>query len=119
MGGDSGFDFAYDRAALVAVESKQRSEYVSVMKRLLSKSGIVLAVTLEFEEAGLDPKVTALGPHSINMDELNSLFSSFDVEVLEEEEVGGLPRFQRLRDAGVLQVKQRAVLLKPQSCCTP
>eukprot|EP00933_Yihiella_yeosuensis_P021135 TRINITY_DN16808_c0_g1_i1.p1 TRINITY_DN16808_c0_g1~~TRINITY_DN16808_c0_g1_i1.p1 ORF type:complete len:260 (-),score=35.35 TRINITY_DN16808_c0_g1_i1:159-938(-) len=108
------FELAFDHLALVAVEPSRRKEYAQKMLRVLhsKKAARILLIVPEFDEALLDPAVTALGPHSLSVPEVQELFPDFSLEVLSEEDAIETEAFSRLRAAGLESAIHRAILLE-------
>ena len=78
--GFEGFDCAFDRGGLVAVEPADRPQYASNLASLLKPGGRVLLVTVEHE-----PKFGP--PHSVGEEEVRALFGkAFDVALLSKED---------------------------------
>lgn len=110
LGGE--FDFAYDHAALTAVDPKLRGAYAAALSAALRPTGRLLVVAAEFDEASADSAMLALGPHSLGEQELRELFPGFGLEVLEEGPAESVAPYRRLQAAGVAPITQRTFLLE-------
>ncbi|CAK0814306.1 unnamed protein product [Prorocentrum cordatum] len=85
------FEAAFDHGALAVVEPKRRAVYATVLSAMLRPTARLIVIAPEFDESSCAPELTALGPHSLPLQELRELFPEFDAEVLFEAEVGAPP----------------------------
>ena len=71
------FDFVLDRGCFHVFDIEQRPTYVSQIKRILDKNGILFLKCMSIEEKDLPEDK---GPHRLSKDELENVFSD-DFEV--------------------------------------
>ncbi len=92
------FDAIYDRAALIAISPERRTEYVAKLCDLLSDTGSMLLVTVDYpvhEKEG--------PPHSVADDVVQELFADhFAIEQLHSEDI--LDRQEKWREDGVTRL---------------
>ena len=98
-------DAIWDRAALVAIQPRDRERYVAALKRVLTDDGVILLVTFAYDHTRLDGP-----PWSIDGDEVERLFGAdFTIEAgLCQAEPPG-PRFIA---AGITDVEETAWILR-------
>lgn len=98
-------DAVWDRAALVAVEPRDRERYVAALQRVLAEDGVIVLVTFTYDQTKLDGP-----PWSIDRAEVERLFGA-DFEIVDgvrRAEAPG-PRFVA---AGVVDVEERSFVLR-------
>jgi SAM-dependent methyltransferase len=72
------FDFILDRGCFHVFDIEQRANYVTQIKRILGKNGILFLKCMSIEEKGL---AEDKGPHKLSISELKQIFSNdFEVE---------------------------------------
>jgi thiopurine S-methyltransferase len=97
-------DAIWDRAALVAIDPKDRARYVEALLRVLVPGGVILLVTFTYDQAKVPGP-----PWSVTDDDVRTLFgATCTIEKLEarDEELG--PKFV---EAGVTSLVESAFLL--------
>ena len=100
---DGLFDAAFDRAALVALEPRDRKRYIEKLASLLRPGAKALLVTME-HDVGSGP------PFSVPRDEVERLLSgAFDIEELAHEDA--LSTSPGLAQKGATRVVERAFAL--------
>lgn len=98
-------DAVWDRAALVAIDPDRRADYVTALKRVLAKDGVIVLVTFSYDQAKLDGP-----PWSIDGAEVERLFGAdFTIEAGERRAEAPGPRFQA---AGITDVEERSFVLR-------
>ena len=76
------FDFILDRGCFHVFDIEQRSTYVTQIKRILKKNGILFLKCMSIEEKDLPEDK---GPHKLSKSELNHVFSAnFVVENIKD-----------------------------------
>jgi len=70
----------YDRAAIVALPLAMRKEYVAHLNAILPKGAQQLVITMEYDQSKLQGP-----PFSVSEHEINTLYSEFEIEKLEEK----------------------------------
>lgn len=93
---DQPFDALFDRAALVALPAKKRTEYVLQTKNLLKPDASQLLLTIEFDQSVVEGP-----PFSVMPDEVKSHWPGLE-RVHEQDDIDNSP--PRFRDAGIEEV---------------
>ncbi len=96
-------DAVYDRAALVALHPQTRESYVASLVRVLAPGATVLLVTFDYDQSKLDGP-----PWAVTSEAVHTLYSAFDVKLLEEREASAGPKFAA---AGVSALHERLYAL--------
>lgn len=99
-----GFDAAFDRAALVAIEPSRRQEYARALAKLLRPGAVLLLVVFEYDQS-LFPGP----PFSVPANEVQELFAdSFHIEPsgTTVEPVG-----ERMQKAGIHELREQSYWL--------
>lgn len=100
------FDAVYDRAALVALGNEVRKQYIPHLCRRLRPGGIILLMTIEYQEGAIEGP-----PFSVSEDEIDSRFGSFGaVEKILDEEV--IPTGGNHKTASLESYRERIHLIK-------
>lgn len=82
-------DGIYDRAALVAIDPSDRERYVEVNARLLRTGGVMLLVSLTYDQSQLEGP-----PWSVPEEQVRALFEArFQIEKLQTRPADAGPRF--------------------------
>ncbi|MEH6627986.1 MAG: thiopurine S-methyltransferase [Motiliproteus sp.] len=88
-------DAIYDRAALIALPESMRNNYAQHCKKMLTKGGQLLLITLEFDQPEKDGP-----PFAIPQTEVEALYNQdFEIELLSRTDV--LEENQRFKDKGL------------------
>jgi len=98
-------DAVWDRAALVAIDPDRRADYVTALKRVLTRDGVIVLVTFSYDQAKMDGP-----PWSIDRAEVERLFGAdFTIEAgVRRAEAPG-PRFVA---AGISDVEEGSFVLR-------
>lgn len=76
------FEFILDRGCFHVFDIEQRPNYVTQIKRILGKNGILFLKCMSIEEKGLPEDK---GPHKLSKSELTQVFSNdFEVEIIKD-----------------------------------
>jgi len=98
-------DAVWDRAALVAIQPKDRERYVAALKHVLAAEGVILLVTFAYDHTRLDGP-----PWSIDGAEVERLFGAdFTIEAGLRRAEPPRPRFT---EAGITEVEEAAWILR-------
>lgn len=76
-----GVEAIYDRAALIALPTAMRLDYVAHLKTLFNSANLLL-ITLEYEQAKMDGP-----PFSVSRNEVDSLFKFAQIKVLYSKDI--------------------------------
>ncbi|MGF1508636.1 MAG: thiopurine S-methyltransferase [Myxococcota bacterium] len=94
-------DWAFDRAALIALPTEARSRYVEQLVRLVGADHELLLVHVEYDPEGMEGP-----PFSVSVDEVRTLFRGAHLTLLEEQ--SALDDNSRFRAAGLTWLTERA-----------
>ena len=94
----------YDRAALIALPEPMRRRYAGIMESLPHPAPILL-VSIEYSADEMSGP-----PFSISGEELRSLFPSYTITLLEEDDV--LDENERFRERGLTSLAEKVYAMK-------
>tara|TARA_B100001250_G_C19613582_1_gene706099 strand:- start:164 stop:808 length:645 start_codon:yes stop_codon:yes gene_type:complete len=95
------FDAIYDRASIVAIESSQRREYVGQLMDLLNIDGIILLITLEYDQNQMYGP-----PYSVPLSEVEKFFFKHGkIQLLETIDIID----DRFRKKGLDRILERVI----------
>lgn len=101
---DNGYDFIYDRAALVALPASMRKNYAQVIKQSLKRGGKYLLIIYEYDQSKMDGP-----PFSIRDDEIQSLYADqFSIKLMEIKK----PSNEGSRLAAIESLHQKVYILE-------
>jgi len=103
-------DLIYDKAALIALPSYQRTDYVRQIKSLIKRKGQIFQQTFEYNQSEMDGP-----PFSVPQKELQKLYgTAFDIELLYEKSANQL--LQRFGKRGLQSyLKEKIYRLTPKT----
>jgi thiopurine S-methyltransferase len=97
------YDFAYDRASLVALSSPMRKTYAEVIKQSLKKGGKYLLIVYEYDQSKLDGP-----PFSVDANEIRELYEDqFTIKLMESKQ----PTKEGPRLSSLDSLKQKVYIL--------
>lgn len=100
----AGVDFAYDRAALIALPEDMRAGYAAHLSNLLGPNSRMLLVTLEYDQAKMEGP-----PFAVDEAEVHTLYAdNFEIELLGSRDVMDA----RFRDRGLSAMQEKAYILR-------
>ena len=95
------FNAIYDRASIVAIELTHRKRYVDYLMNLLTEDGIILLITLEYDQNQMQGP-----PYSVPFSEVRELFSNYgNLKLLETCDIMD----DRLRKKGLDRILERVI----------
>ena len=95
------FNAVYDRASIVAIEAAGRRKYVDNLMNLLSEGGMILLITLEYDQNQMQGP-----PYSVPFSEVKKLFSKHgNLKLLETCDIID----DRLRKKGLNRILERVI----------
>ena len=100
------FKAIYDRASIVAIEAIKRKKYVDHLVSFLSEDGIILLVTLEYDQNQMHGP-----PYSVSFSEVEKMFFKHGkIELLETKDIID----DRLRKKGVDLILEKVIKITKQ-----
>jgi len=88
------FEVIYDRAALIALPPKLRSDYVEILKNFLTPGGSILLISLEYDAKEMDGP-----PFSVPESEIRQMFAPHKVQLLDRIDI--LEESDNFRERGL------------------
>lgn len=102
---ESGYDFIYDRAAIVALPPEMRTRYAKKCLELLRPQGKSLLIAFEYDQSKIDGP-----PFNVSEEEINSLFGKeAKVELLDTQ--SEKPKNPKFQEAGLERFTQKVYLI--------
>lgn len=99
------FDFIYDRASIVALPEKMRSDYAKKIAELLKPEGQILLIAYDYDQSEMQGP-----PFSVSEKEITDLFKDFAVEHL-----GTMPQAPGTRLSQIPSLKEHVYSLRRRS----